>query len=86
MYVAPIQSRKADKEKNLRLFAMVGARLLKEAGGVPEGKRDERVLVPRMKGIEDNSRFWSANETLEYVIITGQAMREVLLARVAVRV
>ena len=84
-YVAPILSRKADKEKNLRLFGMVGGRLLKEAEGVAEGKRDERVLVPRMRGIEDSSRFWSVNETLEHVIITGRAMREVIVELAAGR-
>jgi hypothetical protein len=77
-YVGPFQSRKADKEKNLRLFSMIGSRLLKEAGSVAEGKRDERVLVPRMKGIEDSSRFWSVNETLEHVMITGEGMRGII--------
>lgn len=77
-YVGPFQSRKADKDKNLRLFAMIGARLLKEAASVPEGQRDQRVLVPRMRGIEDSSRFWSANETLEHVMITGEGMRGII--------
>lgn len=74
-YVAPFQSRKADKDKNLRLFAMLGARVLKEADAVASDKRDVKVLVPRMKGIEDSSRFWSVNEVLEHLIITGQPMR-----------
>jgi len=54
---------------------MIGGRILKEAGSVAEGKRDRRVLVPRMRGIEDSSRFWSVNETLEHLLITGLAMR-----------
>jgi hypothetical protein len=82
-YVGPFQSRKQDKDKNLRLFSMAGARILKEAGGVAEGKRDERVLVPRMRGIEDSSRFWSINETLEHVMITGVPMRGVIAALAA---
>src|SRR5579859_8198776 len=70
-YVAPFQSRKADKEKNLRLFAILGGRLLKEADAVAADKRDVKVLVPRMKGIEDSSRFWCVNEVLEHLMITG---------------
>ena len=77
-YVGPFQSRKANKEKNLRLFTLIGNRILKEAGSVAEGKRDQRVLVPRMKGIEDSSRFWSVNETLEHIMITGEGMRGVI--------
>ncbi len=77
-YVGPFQSRKADKEKNLRLFAMIGGRILKEAGSVAEGARDQRVLVPRMRGIEDSSRFWSVNETLEHLMITGEGMRGIV--------
>jgi hypothetical protein len=73
-YVGPIQSRRADKAKNLRLFALVGGRISKEAAAVPGNKLDQRVLVPRMKGIEDSSRFWCVNETLEHVMITGERM------------
>jgi hypothetical protein len=82
-YVGPFQSRKADKDKNLRLFSMIGGRVLKESASVPDAKRDQRVLVPRMRGIEDSSRFWSVNETLEHLMITGVPMREVIMALAA---
>jgi hypothetical protein len=82
-YVGPFQSRKADKDKNLRLFSMIGGRVLKESASVPDAKRDQRVLVPRMRGIEDSSRFWSVNETLEHLMITGIPMREVIMALAA---
>jgi hypothetical protein len=84
-YVGPIQSRKADKEKNLRLFKMVGARILKEADGVAADKRDVKVLVPKMKGIEDSSRFWSVNDTLEHLLITGHGMRKLIVELAAGR-
>ena len=77
-YVGPFQSRKADKDQNLRLFRMVCIRIVKEVEAVPENKRDQRVLVPRMRGIEDSSRFWSVNETLEHLVITGEAMRGII--------
>lgn len=77
-YIGPYQSRKNDAQKNLRLFSMAGARILKEAASVPEDKRDQKVLVPRMKGVEDSSRFWCANEVLEHLMITGEGMRAVI--------
>lgn len=82
-WVAPFQSRKADKEKNLRLFAMAGKRVLKEYGEVPAEKRDTKVLVPKMRGIEDSSRFWSASEVLEHIMITGTPMRELIASLAA---
>jgi len=57
---------------------MAGARILKEAASVPEDKRDQKVLVPRMKGVEDSSRFWCVNEVLEHLMITGEGMRMVI--------
>lgn len=77
-YVGPFQSRQNDAQKNLRLFSMAGARILKEAASIPETKRDQKVLVPRMKGVEDSSRFWCANEVLEHLMITGEGMRAVI--------
>lgn len=79
-YVGPYLSRKADKDKNLRLFALVGARVLKEADGVAADKRDVKVLVPRMQGIEDSSRFWCVNEVLEHLMITGIGMRDLVVS------
>ena len=77
-YVGPYLSRKADKDTNLRMFAMIGKRILKEADSVPNDKRDTKVLVPRMKGVEDSSRNWSVNELLEHLLITGHGMRHVI--------
>lgn len=77
-YMGPYVARRADKTTNLRHFTLLGSRILREANGVPEGKRDQKVLVPRMRGIEDSSRYWSANETLEHVMIVGTAMRELI--------
>lgn len=74
-WVGPIQSRRSSKEQNLKLFRVLGGRLLKEAKQVPDGKRDVKVLVPRMKGVEDSSRHWCANEVLEHLMITGRPMR-----------
>lgn len=41
---------------------------------------DERVLVPRLKGLEDSSRFWSISMTLDHLVIVSHLMREVIIA------
>lgn len=77
-YVGPFQSRRADKETNLRVFALAGVKVYKEAGSVPAEKRDVKVLVPPMRGVEDSSRYWSVNDVLEHLLITGEGMRGVI--------
>jgi hypothetical protein len=35
-------------------------------------------LIPRIRGIEDSSRFWSAAMTLEHLMIVGQGMSQII--------
>lgn len=37
----------------------------------PNAKRGERVLIPRLRGLEDSSRFWSLWMTLDHLRITN---------------
>lgn len=78
-WVGPFQSRQKDAATNLRLFKMAGARVLKEMAGVPADRRDRKVLVPKMRGVEDSSRHWCANEVLEHLMITGVPMRGLIV-------
>lgn len=39
-----------------------------------------RVLIPRIFGIEDNSRHWSVAMTLEHLMIVGTAVRDTIIA------
>ena len=36
------------------------------------------VLIPRIRGIEDSSRFWSISMTLEHLITVGQGMTHII--------
>ena len=50
---------------------------------IADEKRVIRVLIPRIFGIEDSSRFWSVNMTLHHIIIVNDAilgLRERLLS------
>jgi uncharacterized damage-inducible protein DinB len=37
----------------------------------PPARRGEQVLIPRLRGLEDSSRFWSVWMTLEHLRITN---------------
>lgn len=40
--------------------------------------RAEKVLIPRLMGLEDSSRYWSANMTLEHVMIVTQGVANII--------
>jgi hypothetical protein len=44
----------------------------------PVEKRGERVLVPRLRGLEDSSRFWSVWMTLDHLRITNLVFARVI--------
>jgi uncharacterized damage-inducible protein DinB len=41
-------------------------------------RRGERVLIPRLRGLEDSSRFWSVWMTLEHLRITNSVFATVI--------
>lgn len=44
----------------------------------PPGRRGEQVLIPRLRGLEDSSRFWSVWMTLEHLRITNTVFANVI--------
>ncbi|MBL9113493.1 MAG: DinB family protein [Verrucomicrobiaceae bacterium] len=44
----------------------------------PEDKKGEQVLIPRLRGLEDSSRFWSVWMTLEHLRITNTVFASVI--------
>ena len=44
----------------------------------PPEKRGEQVLIPRLRGLEDSSRFWSVWMTLEHLRITNTVFAMVI--------
>lgn len=45
---------------------------------IPEDAREVKVLVDPVRGLEDSSRFWSANMILEHLEIVGKGMIKVI--------
>ena len=55
-------------------FVSEGEKILKLAHTLNAEQLQEKVLIPRITGIEDSSRFWSVAMTLEHLMIVGQGM------------
>ncbi len=45
-----------------------------------EEQMTQKVLIPRLTGLEDSSRFWSAAETLEHLVIVSQGMSHIVVS------
>ncbi len=46
--------------------------------GCAASKRGERVLIPRLRGLEDSSRYWSVWMTLDHLRITNLVFAQVI--------
>ena len=53
---------------------------------IPVADRDKRVLIPRLRGLEDSSRYWSVWMTLDHLRITNLVFTGVILGLCAGRI
>lgn len=56
-----------------RQFALERAAIRDLVAVIPEAERGRRVLIPRLRGLEDSSRHWSVWMTLDHLRITNEA-------------
>ena len=61
------------------VFQAEGKRLLRLAKALPSDVLDQRVLIGPLVGIEDSSRFWSAEMVLEHLIEAGAVFAEFMV-------
>jgi len=68
-----------DKEKSLKAFSIESSKIISLARPLSTDQLSQRRLVPRLRGLEDSSRFWSVAMTLEHTIIVGDLMRQAVV-------
>ncbi len=61
-----------------RLFQAEGERVLALLALIPPERQAERILVARLPGMEDSSRYWSAAMTVEHLNIVGFQIRRLI--------
>lgn len=59
-------------------FAAERAAIANLLGSCPADQRATRILVPRLRGLEDSSRYWSAWMTLDHLRICNEAFAHVI--------
>ncbi|MBC7996456.1 MAG: DinB family protein [Leptolyngbya sp.] len=68
-----------DKDKALDSFAQESKQILTIVGQLSSENLSKRRLIPRLRGLEDSSRYWSVAMTLQHLVIVGDSMRQVIL-------
>jgi len=61
-------------------IARVSSRLAKEAIALDDATLAHRVLIQRLRGLEDSSRYWSPEMVLEHLVITGEMFTDYVVA------
>lgn len=61
-----------------RRFETTRAAIRDLVASIPEADRGRRVLIPRLRGLEDSSRHWSVWMTLDHLRITNAAFSGVI--------
>lgn len=59
-------------------FAESSAQILNLLENIDAKQMSERRLVPRSRGLEDSSRFWSAAMTVEHLVIVGSGTKNII--------
>ena len=62
-------------DRALDIFEKEGAKVLSLARSMEKDKLFERVLVPKLFGLEDNSRYYSVAMVLEHLLVVGTALQ-----------
>lgn len=70
--------RSGSRDAFVSRFQKERARIRVLVSNSPMESRSERVLIPRLRGLEDSSRYWSIWMTLDHLRITNEAFTMVI--------
>jgi hypothetical protein len=61
-------------------FVQETAKVVKLYNDIPQDMRTKRVLIPKLMGLEDSSRYWSADMVLDHMMIVSRGMSTIIHA------
>jgi hypothetical protein len=71
-------SRRADRKKSAEWLARERDAILKLVGNCDEAAGSRRVLIKRIPGMEDSSRYWSVFMTVEHLRIVNHVVAQTI--------
>lgn len=80
LWFAPIKSRLTPPSQSRKRFEQVSKNLIELSQSISARERKIRVLIASLPGLEDSSRNWSIDETLEHLLIVSRGLENVILS------
>jgi len=77
--IVPPMARRFTWDECAAKFALQSEKVQKMVQPLDDVTIQARVLVPRLRGLEDSSRFWSVSMTLEHLIIVGDGVADIIV-------
>ena len=78
-FFLPVKARQTSWEQSNFIFAHETDKILKLTGALTLEQMQRPVLIPRIRGIEDSSRFWSPAMVMEHLMIVAPAMADAIV-------
>ena len=75
----PNKLRQSSWAGNLNRFSRESEKIIHVCQKMNEQDFQTRILIPRLKGMEDSSRFWSVALTVDHLMITMRGMSMIAL-------
>ena len=77
-YIGPFVAAGSDWQKNWGSFDNINRKTLALAETLTDTQLTTRILIPRLQGIEDSSRYWSIAMTREHLVIVGNGLTGII--------
>lgn len=78
--VIPVRFKEVSQEQGLNEFNDELGKILSHVRALPLTDLNQRRLIPRLRGLEDSSRFWSVAMTLQHLVIVNRQMKQVIIS------
>lgn len=75
LYVKPFVASKSNWSENEKAFHSLYQKIYQMAESTPPELRQRKILVNPIRGLEDSSRYWCMDETLEHLVIVGTGIQ-----------
>lgn len=78
-FIFPRVYKTTSNEDAKRLFQIESGKILKIVENSDQDKLAKQVLIPRLRGLEDSSRYWSVAMAVEHLVIVGVGITDTIL-------
>ena len=78
-FIFPSVYKKTTKEKAKQTFSLEAEKILRLGQKIEKEKMTKRVLIDRIRGLEDNSRYWSIAMAIEHLTIVGNGISDTIV-------